>query len=138
LVKGARVGRHHADVLKTGDPHYEDTATVVENYVYRGPDWLQPNGYVVKAGDWLVGMILTPQAWNLYKSGLIKGASAQGHGHYKGDHKRGQRSRPGQTVKGPNHAGLHAQLILPHDLPCFTGSARQARATAPLKGHLGA
>jgi hypothetical protein len=83
LLKGAKVGRFHADARGgTGDPGYGTTGTVVETSVYRGPDWTltaaDGSEQVIKAGDWLVGMILTPEAWDLYKAGQIRGASPQG------------------------------------------------------------
>lgn len=71
LQKGAAVGLFHADGT-------EGAATVVESYIYRGPDWPLDNGVVVKSGDWLVGAILSERAWQLYKSGQITGWSPQG------------------------------------------------------------
>lgn len=75
LRNGPRVGLFHADGT-------EGAATVVESYIYRGPDWpvAAPDGTVtvVKAGDWLVGAILDPVAWDLYQSGKVTGWSPQG------------------------------------------------------------
>lgn len=71
LRKGARVGLDHADGT-------EGAGTVVESYIYRGPDWPQDGGYVVKAGDWLVGIVWSPQTWAEIKSGHRKGLSPQG------------------------------------------------------------
>jgi hypothetical protein len=75
LRKGARVGMWH-------QKGFEKCAEVVENYIYRGPTWVvkAPNGTEqrIEAGDWLVGMILTPDAWTLYKSKQIGGVSVQG------------------------------------------------------------
>ncbi|MFJ9771226.1 XkdF-like putative serine protease domain-containing protein [Kitasatospora sp. NPDC101157] len=68
---GAQVGIGHVDGT-TG------AATVVESYIWRGPDWDLGDGTVVKAGDWLVGAILDEPAWQLYKSGRITGFSPQG------------------------------------------------------------
>jgi hypothetical protein len=70
LPNGAEVGLYHADGT-TG------AATVVESYIYRGPDW-DLGDVVVKAGDWLVGAILDEHAWQLYKSGRVTGWSPQG------------------------------------------------------------
>lgn len=57
-------------------------AEVVESYVYRGPDWCltatDGSTQVVKAGAWLVGAILDPVAWDLFKAGRIDGWSPQG------------------------------------------------------------
>lgn len=64
------VGIFHAD-------HTTGHVTVVENYIYRGPDW--PMGdVVVKAGDWLMGGICDEAAWNLVERGLVTGWSPQG------------------------------------------------------------
>jgi len=52
--------------------------TVTENYIYRGPDWDQGNGVVIKAGDWLIGGICDETAWDLVKSGRVTGFSPQG------------------------------------------------------------
>lgn len=71
LRKGARVGLHHQDDT-------EGHGTVVESYVYRGPDWEQPGGYVVKSGDWLLGVVWDEPTWDLIKSGRITGFSPQG------------------------------------------------------------
>lgn len=75
LRKGAKTGMYH----QTGFGHQ---AEVVENYIYRGPTWIikTPKGTSekIEPGDWLVGMILTPEAWSLYKAGIIGGVSVQG------------------------------------------------------------
>lgn len=72
---GAQVGLFHADGT-TG------RARIVESYLYRGPDWtltaVDGSVQVVKAGDWLVGMICDPVAWGLVKSGRVAGVSVQG------------------------------------------------------------
>ena len=71
MLKGAKLGMWHQD----GQDH---CATVVESYIYRGPDWMQDDGQVVCKGDWLLGTILQPETWSLYKAGLIGGMSPQG------------------------------------------------------------
>jgi hypothetical protein len=72
LAKGSpQVGIGHMDGT-TG------AATVVESYVYRGPDWDLGDGIVVRKGDWLVGMILEPKSWELAKAGKLAGVSPQG------------------------------------------------------------
>lgn len=55
----------------------EGASTVVESYIYRGPDW-DMGGVVVKAGDWLVGVICDEPTWELVKSGRVTGFSMQG------------------------------------------------------------
>ena len=78
MRKGCKLGMWHESGHNPGE--------VVENYVYRGPQWISkstdasgaPIEQVIEPGDWLVGMILTPEAWQLYKSGAIGGASPQG------------------------------------------------------------
>jgi hypothetical protein len=56
----------------------EGSAVVVESYIYRGPDWDLGDGVIVKAGDWLIGNILSQESWDLYESGDITGVSPQG------------------------------------------------------------
>lgn len=72
LPSGAQVGLFHGPDDTVGH------ATVVESYVYRGPDWDLGNGDVVRKGDWLIGAILDDVAWQLYKSGRVTGWSPQG------------------------------------------------------------
>lgn len=71
LQNGPETGLFHADGT-------EGAATVVESYIYRGPDWHIGNDVVVKSGDWLVGAILDEHAWELYKAGRVTGWSPQG------------------------------------------------------------
>lgn|GEM_PF-1535681 len=53
--------------------------TVTENYIYRGPDWEQPSGLVIKSGmAWLIGGICDEYAWSLAKSRRVNGFSPQG------------------------------------------------------------
>lgn len=75
MLNGARTGVDH----QSGG---EDACRVVENWVHRGPPWTvtSPAGVreTVKAGDWLVGLILSPKAWADYKAGRFGGVSMQG------------------------------------------------------------
>lgn len=71
LPGGAQVGLFHADNT-TGH------MTVTESYIYRGPDWPQPDGTVIRKGDWLIGGICDEVAWDLVKSGQVTGFSPQG------------------------------------------------------------
>lgn len=71
LRKGPTIGLAHAAGT-------EGSGQVVESYIYRGPDWDLGDGVIVKAGDWLLGAILDPYAWQLYKAGHIDGWSVQG------------------------------------------------------------
>ena len=65
---GAQVGLFHVDgTEKRGH------VTVTESYIYRGPPWDQGDGVVIKAGDWLIGGICDEFAWDLVKSGKVKG-----------------------------------------------------------------
>lgn len=72
LPGGAEVGLFHGPDDTIG--HF----TVTESYIYRGPDWEQPDGTVIKAGDWLIGGICDDAAWRLAKSGKVNGFSPQG------------------------------------------------------------
>ncbi|WP_309030785.1 XkdF-like putative serine protease domain-containing protein [Streptomyces alfalfae] len=71
LRHGRQVGLFHADGT-------EGAAEIVESYIWRGAPWDLGNGVVVKAGDWLIGAVLDPAAWDLYKAGRITGWSPQG------------------------------------------------------------
>jgi hypothetical protein len=71
FLQERQVGLFHVDGT-------EGAATVVESYIYRGPDWNLGDDIVVKSGDWLVGAVLDETAWDLYKSGRITGWSPQG------------------------------------------------------------
>jgi hypothetical protein len=56
--------------------------TVTENYIYRGPDWMQRSGLVIKSGmAWLIGGICDEYAWGLAKSRRVNGFSPQGGGY---------------------------------------------------------
>jgi hypothetical protein len=55
----------------------EGAATIVESYIYRGPDW-DVGDVVVKAGDWLIGAKLDDWTWRMAKAGRITGFSPQG------------------------------------------------------------
>lgn len=68
---GMQVGLFHADGT-------EGHAQIVESYIYRGPDWKQPDGSVIKKGDWLLGAKLDDTAWRLVTEGHITGWSPQG------------------------------------------------------------
>lgn len=74
-MNGFKVGVDHK-------PGGEGAARVVENWIHRGPSWhlIGPDGResVVKAGDWIVGMVLSPSAWRSYKAGRFGGVSMQG------------------------------------------------------------
>ena len=57
--------------------------TVVESYIYRGPDWVQTSPvdgkeYVIKSGDWLLASVWDEYGWSLVKSGLVNGWSPEG------------------------------------------------------------
>jgi hypothetical protein len=60
----------------------EGAGTVVESYIYRGPDWQMPTpsgpSVVVKSGDWLLGILWDRNAWRLIRTGQLNGLSMQG------------------------------------------------------------
>ena len=60
----------------------DGSGDVVESYVYRGPDWTltaaDGTTQTIKSGDWLLGIVWTPESWDLVKSGQIRGVSMQG------------------------------------------------------------
>ena len=60
----------------------DGSGEVCESYIYRGPDWTvsaaDGSEQVIKAGDWLMGIIWSEDSWPLVKQGLIGGVSPQG------------------------------------------------------------
>lgn len=72
--------------LASGSPvigigHLDGTtgaATVVESYIWRGPNWDIGNGVVVTKGTWLIGAILDPKSWDEVQAGRLNGFSPQG------------------------------------------------------------
>jgi len=72
LLKHRRVGLMHKDGT-------EGAGEVVESYIYRGPVW-EVNGEKVKPGDWLLGVVWSPEAWERIKKGEFTGFSIQGWG----------------------------------------------------------
>lgn len=84
LVEKAAWG-YMADHREVGLIHFTpDSAagTVVESYVYRGPDWcckaVDGSEQMILAGDWLLGTVWTPPAWAAIKSGQVDGLSVVG------------------------------------------------------------
>lgn len=78
IAKGEHgVGTDHADGT-------DGAATVVESYIYRGPEWKGEDGETIaKAGDWLVGALWSDDAWERVKKdadepGALTGWSIQG------------------------------------------------------------
>jgi hypothetical protein len=75
MEKSRAIGAFHMDGT-------EGLGTLVENYVYRGPDWAikaaDGTEQVIKSGDWLWGVKWSDDGWNLIKSGEVTGASPQG------------------------------------------------------------
>ena len=73
------------DHRQIGLAHMDGTighGTVVESYIYRGPDWETVDSagkrQVIKSGDWLMGAVWDDVAWPLVKSGRFDGWSMQG------------------------------------------------------------
>lgn len=76
MAKHRDIGLFHKDGT-------EGHATVVESYIYRGPDWLVTSPvdgreYAIKAGDWMLGTIWDRYGWQLVKEGLVRGWSPEG------------------------------------------------------------
>ena len=71
LRKGGGIGLDHAEGT-------DDAGERVESYLWPGDDWTTPSGYVVKNGDWMLGIVWSPEAWEMVKSGRIGGVSMQG------------------------------------------------------------
>ena len=75
LRKSPNVGLWHSNGT-------DGSGEVCESYIYRGPDWTikasDNSEQVIKAGDWLMGIIWSEESWPLVKQGLIGGVSPQG------------------------------------------------------------
>lgn len=71
LRKGGKIGLHHADGT-------DGAGETVESYLWPGDDWTSPGGYVVKNGDWMLGVVWDEPSWDLVKAGKIGGVSMQG------------------------------------------------------------
>lgn len=63
-------------------PGTSGAGKVVESYIWRGPEWkMQDAGgkeQAVSPGDWVMGIVWEPAAWQAIKSGQITGLSLQG------------------------------------------------------------
>ncbi|GMA49331.1 hypothetical protein GCM10025857_06880 [Alicyclobacillus contaminans] len=70
MAQHRRIGIQHQDGT-------EGHGIPVESYIYRGPDW-KVGDQVVKAGDWLLGVVWDDAAWLLIKRGILTGYSIQG------------------------------------------------------------
>lgn len=76
MSKSREIGLFHQDGL-------EGHATVVESYLWRGPDWhvtspVDQKEYVIKAGTWMLGTIWDDHGWELVQRGLVNGWSPEG------------------------------------------------------------
>lgn len=75
LRKSPHVGLWHSEGT-------DGSGEVCESYIYRGPDWVvkaaDGSQQMIKAGDWLMGIIWSEDSWALVKQGLVGGVSPQG------------------------------------------------------------
>lgn len=76
MTKSQQIGLFHQDGL-------EGHATVVESYIYRGPDWhvvspIDKNEYVIRSGTWMLGTVWDDHGWELVERGLVRGWSPEG------------------------------------------------------------
>ena len=71
LRKSRNVGLMHVDGT-------DGSGEVVESFVWPGEDWATSSGYVVKQGDWLLGVVWDEDSWDMIKAGKIGGVSMQG------------------------------------------------------------
>lgn len=65
------IGTRHADGTV-------GVARVTESYIYRGPDWPQADGSVIRKGTWLIGMVCDEPTWEAVEKGEFTGVSVQG------------------------------------------------------------
>lgn len=78
MAKRREIGLFHMDGAE-----FDGHATVVESYIYRGPDWtvtspVDGTEVTIKAGDWMLGTIWDQTGWELVKAGLVSGWSPEG------------------------------------------------------------
>lgn len=63
-------------------PGTSGAGKVVESYIWRGPEWKMTDAggkeQSVSPGDWVMGIVWEPAAWEAIKSGQITGLSLQG------------------------------------------------------------
>src|SRR5258707_186701 len=75
MLKSRAVGAWH-------EGGTDGSGEVVESYIYRGPDWAikaaDGTECVVKAGDWLMGIIWAEDTFPAIKKGKANGVSMQG------------------------------------------------------------
>lgn len=75
LSKGGGVGIGH----RQGS---DNAGQVVESYLWRGEQWAikaaDGSTQTVYPGDWLIGVIWSPETWSAIKSGALTGVSMQG------------------------------------------------------------
>ena len=75
LTKSPEVGLWHRDGT-------DGSGRVCESYIYRGPDWTvtaaDGSEQLIKAGDWLMGIIWGEESWTAIKEKRIGGVSPQG------------------------------------------------------------
>lgn len=75
MTKSRNIGLGHIDGT-------DAAGEVVESYTWPGDTWVMKAAdgteVVIENGDWLLGVIWTPPAWSLIKSGDIRGFSPQG------------------------------------------------------------
>ena len=69
------VGLHHQGGT-------EGHGTVVESYIYRGPDWhikaIDGSEQLIQGGDWLLGVVWDEPTWEAIKADEFNGFSLQG------------------------------------------------------------
>lgn len=75
IRKGGKIGLWHADGT-------EGSGECVESYIHRAGPWVikaaDGSEQTVNDGDWLLGIVWSPETWQLIKSGQVRGVSMQG------------------------------------------------------------
>ena len=75
--------REHRDINLFHKDGTSGHGTVVESYIWRGPDWeiespVDGQPYSIVKGDWLMGAIWDAYGWALIKNGRVNGWSPEG------------------------------------------------------------
>lgn len=99
---------------EVGIQHIDGTvgaATIVESYIWRGPDWVQADGTIVKAGDWLLGAVLDPWSWEMVQKGQLTGWSPQGAGRRREPLAKSEDVTPEPAGPGVSHSrDIHVHI----------------------------
>lgn len=71
------LGGHGVNAFHT--PGTEGIAKTVESMIYRNPiPWVVSDDLIVRKGDWLVGVLVSDQGWQMHLDGKLNAMSPEG------------------------------------------------------------